>query len=48
MRNVGKPKKHTNYFEKCNRKVCDFANVVGMLNACVNIVAFEEGMCVHE
>jgi hypothetical protein len=35
---------------KChiNMKVCDFVNVVGVLNACVNVVALEEGMCVHE
>jgi hypothetical protein len=48
MQNVGKPKKHSNYFEKCNRKVCDFVIVMGVLNACVSIVTLEGSMCVHE
>jgi hypothetical protein len=49
---VGKGRRHWNYFNKCNRKVCswtlDSVVVVGVLNAFASVISFEEGRCVHQ
>jgi len=45
---VGQDRRHWNYFAQCNnvtRLCCTF---VVVLNACDNIVAFEEGNSAHE
>jgi hypothetical protein len=47
---VDKGRRHWNYFNKCNRKVCSqtLFPFVGVLNACGSVAAIEEGRCAHE
>jgi pentatricopeptide repeat protein len=41
-------RRHLDYFNKCNRKVCSQTlTFVGVLKACASMVAIEEGRCVH-
>ncbi len=45
----GKGKRHWNYFNACNSRLCDqTVTFVGVLNACASMVGLEEGRCVHQ
>jgi pentatricopeptide repeat protein len=49
MCNTAKGRRHWNYFDKCNRMVCNqTVTFVAVLNACARMVALEEGRHAHE
>ncbi len=47
---MAKGRRHWNYFNKCNKRVCNrtLFTFEGLLKECSSVVAIEEGRCVHQ